>query len=80
MLVHSSPVFVDQAAAIAKLALEFRMPTIGLFPIYAKVGGLFSYGPNNFELFNKQAASPAKSSAGRIRRNFLFSGPSTCRF
>jgi putative tryptophan/tyrosine transport system substrate-binding protein len=49
MLVHSSPVFVDQAAAIAELALEFRMPTIGLFPIYAKVGGPFSYGPNNFE-------------------------------
>jgi len=63
MLVHSSPVFVDQAAAIAKLALEFRMPTIGLFPIYAKVGGLFSYGPNNFELF-KQAGGIA----GKILR------------
>jgi putative tryptophan/tyrosine transport system substrate-binding protein len=63
MLVHSSPVFVDQAAAIAKLALEFRMPTIGLFPIYARVGGLFSYGPNNFELF-KQAGGIA----GKILR------------
>lgn len=63
MLVHSSPVFVDQAAAIAKLALEFRMPTIGLFPIYAKAGGLFSYGPNNFELF-KQAGGIA----GKILR------------
>lgn len=63
MLVHSSPIFVDQAAAIAELALKFRMPTIGLFPIYAKAGGLFSYGPNNFELF-KQAGGIA----GKILR------------
>jgi putative tryptophan/tyrosine transport system substrate-binding protein len=63
ILVHSSPIFVDQAAAIAELALKFRMPTIGLFPIYAKAGGLFSYGPNNFELF-KQAGGIA----GRILR------------
>ena len=63
MLVHSSPIFVDQATAIAKLALEFRMPMIGLFPIYAKVGGLFSYGPNNFELFKQ-----ASGIAGKILR------------
>jgi putative ABC transport system substrate-binding protein len=54
MLVHSSPIFVDQALSIAELASEFRLPSIGLFPVYAKVGGLASYGPNNFELF-KQA-------------------------
>jgi ABC-type uncharacterized transport system substrate-binding protein len=54
MLVHSSPIFVDQAATIAELAREFRLPSIGLFPIYAKAGGLISYGPNNFELL-KQA-------------------------
>jgi putative ABC transport system substrate-binding protein len=58
MLVHSSPIFVDQAAVIAELGREFRLPTIGLFPVYAKVGGLISYGPNNFELF-KQAGSVA---------------------
>ena len=44
MLVHSSPIFVDQASVIAELALEFRLPSIGLFPIYAKAGGLVSYG------------------------------------
>ena len=63
VLVHSSPIFVDHAAAIAGLGREFRLPTIGLFPIYAKVGGLISYGPNNFELF-KQAGSVA----GKILR------------
>ena len=39
---------------IADLAREFRLPSIGLFPIYAKVGGLISYGPNNYDLV-KQA-------------------------
>jgi ABC-type uncharacterized transport system substrate-binding protein len=63
MLVHSSPIFVDQAAAIAELAREFRLPSIGLFPIYARVGGLMSYGPNNFELL-KQAGGIA----GKILR------------
>ena len=47
VLVHSSPIFVDRAAMIADLAREFRLPSIGLFPIYAKVGGHISYGPNN---------------------------------
>jgi putative ABC transport system substrate-binding protein len=63
MLVHSSPIFVDQAAAIAELAREFRLPSIGLFPIYVRVGGLMSYGPNNFELL-KQAGGIA----GKILR------------
>jgi putative tryptophan/tyrosine transport system substrate-binding protein len=81
MLVHSSPVFVDQAASIAELALEFRMPTIGLFPIYAKVGGLFSYGPNNFELFKQVGGyrwqNPSWCRSGRFShsasRLFVFS-------
>jgi len=63
MLVHSSPIFVDQAPVIAELSREFRLPSIGLFPIYAKVGGLISYGPNNFELI-KQAGGIA----GKILR------------
>ena len=63
MLVHSSPVFVDQASVIAELSREFRLPSIGLFPIYAKVGGFISYGPNNFDLI-KQAGGIA----GKILR------------
>ena len=63
MLVHSSPIFVDQASAIAELSREFRLPSIGLFPIYARVGGFISYGPNNFDLI-KQAGGIA----GKILR------------
>jgi hypothetical protein len=40
MLVHSSPIFVDEAAVIAELGREFRLPSIGSFPICTKVGGL----------------------------------------
>jgi putative ABC transport system substrate-binding protein len=75
MLVHSSPVFVDQAAAIAELALEFRMPTIGLFPIYAKVGGLFSYGPNNFELFKQAGGVVGKILRGANPAEFPIQRP-----
>jgi putative ABC transport system substrate-binding protein len=75
MLVHSSPVFVDQAAAIAELALEHRMPTIGLFPVYAKAGGLFSYGPNNFELFKQAGAIAGKILRGANPAEFPIERP-----
>ena len=75
MLVHSSPIFVDQAAAIAELALEFRMPTIGLFPIYAKAGGLFSYGPNNFELLKQAGAIAGKILRGTNPAEFPIQRP-----
>jgi putative tryptophan/tyrosine transport system substrate-binding protein len=75
MLVHSSPIFVDQAAAIAELGREFRMPTIGLFPIYAKVGGLISYGPNNFELFKQAGAVAGKILRGAKPAEFPIQRP-----
>lgn len=75
MLVHSSPIFVDQAAVIAKLAIEFRLPTIGLFPIYAKAGGLFSYGPNNFELFKQAGGIVGKILRGATPAEFPIQRP-----
>jgi putative ABC transport system substrate-binding protein len=75
MLVHSSPIFVDQAAAIAQLALEFRMPSVGLFPIYAKVGGLISYGPNNFELIKQAGGIAGKVLKGAKPAEFPIQRP-----
>lgn len=75
MLVHSSPIFVDQAARIAELALQFHMPTIGLFPVYAKSGGLFSYGPNNFELFKQAGAIAGKILRGATPAEFPIQRP-----
>jgi putative tryptophan/tyrosine transport system substrate-binding protein len=75
LLVHSSPIFVDQAAAIAGLGREFRLPTIGLFPIYAKVGGLISYGPNNFELFKQAGVVVGKILRGAKPAEFPIQRP-----
>jgi hypothetical protein len=58
---------------------EFRIPAIGLFPIYAKAGGLFSYGPNNFELFRQAGGIVGKILRGTNRPNFPSSDPFTCR-
>jgi putative ABC transport system substrate-binding protein len=75
MVVHSSPVFVDQAAPIAELAREFRLPSIGLFPIYAKAGGLVSYGPNNFELFKQAGGIAGKVLRGATPADFPIQRP-----
>jgi putative ABC transport system substrate-binding protein len=75
MLVHSSPIFVDQAAAIADLGREFRLPSIGLFPIYAKAGGLISYGPNNFELVRQAGGIVGKILRGAKPAEFPIQRP-----
>ena len=75
MLVHSSPIFVDQASVIAELGQEFRLPSIGLFPIYAKVGGLASYGPNNFEPFKQAGGVVGKILRGAKPAEFPIQRP-----
>ena len=75
MLVHSSPIFVDQAAVIAELSREFRLPSIGLFPIYAKAGGLISYGPNNFELIKQLGGIAGKILRGAKPSEFPIQRP-----
>ena len=56
ILAHSSPIFVDNAERIAGLALKHRLSSIMLFPVYARVGGLISYGPDNFKLLLQAGA------------------------
>jgi putative ABC transport system substrate-binding protein len=80
MLVHSSPIFVDQASVIAELATEFRLPSIGLFPLYAKVGGLVSYGPNNFELLKQSGVIVGKILGGAKPAEFPIQRPVHTQF
>jgi putative ABC transport system substrate-binding protein len=80
MLVHSSPIFVDQAPVIAELSREFRLPSIGLFPIYAKVGGLISYGPNNFELIKQAGGIAGKILRGAKPAEFPIQRPTYVSF
>jgi putative tryptophan/tyrosine transport system substrate-binding protein len=42
----SSPVVYGHLKEIAELALAKRLPFICLFPIFSKLGGLMSYGPD----------------------------------
>jgi putative tryptophan/tyrosine transport system substrate-binding protein len=80
ILVHSSPIFVDKAAAIAEFAREFRLPSIGLFPIYAKVGGLISYGPNNFDLMKQAGDMVGKVLRGQKAAELPIQRPIYVRF
>src|SRR3954449_11202456 len=80
VLVHSSPIFVDRAAMIADLAREFRLPSIGLFPVYAKVGGLISYGPNNYELMKQSGGIIGKILRGAKPAEFPIQRPIYLRF
>lgn len=75
VLVHSSPIFVDKAVTIADLAREFRVPSIGLFPVYAKVGGLISYGPDNYALVKQVGGIVGKMLRGAKPAEFPIQRP-----
>ena len=64
LLIHSSPIFVDQAGAISAAALKNKLPSIGLFPINARTGALLAYGPDNFALLPQAGMIVAKVLAG----------------
>jgi putative ABC transport system substrate-binding protein len=53
VLVLSSPIFGVEAPKIAALALQHKLPSITLFPVFARSGGLISYGPDNLELLRQ---------------------------
>jgi putative ABC transport system substrate-binding protein len=80
VLVHSSPIFVDQAGTIAELARDKRLPSIGLFPIYARLGGLFSYGPDNFALWKQAGAIVGKVLRGAKPADFPIQRPTHFQF
>jgi putative tryptophan/tyrosine transport system substrate-binding protein len=51
MIMLSSPLFSSNVQILADLALKHRLPTITLFPDFARAGGLVAYGPNLLDLF-----------------------------
>ena len=60
LLVLSSPIFAGEAPQIASLALQHRLPSITLFPVFARSGGLLSYGPDNLDLLRQAGALVGK--------------------
>jgi hypothetical protein len=51
----SSPLIFGQRSQIADLALRARLPTISLFTLYPRTGGLMAYGPNFPDMWERAA-------------------------
>ena len=47
VVVENSPMFYDHFQRIARLGVEFRLPTIGHTPQFAQDGGLLAYGADS---------------------------------
>jgi len=56
VIVMEGPFINTNAQQLAELAIQQRLPTIGVLPTFVEAGGLMSYGPNVDHLF-KQATS-----------------------
>jgi putative ABC transport system substrate-binding protein len=50
-----SPMFTQERARIASMALESKMPTMYQEDMPVKAGGLMSYGPSISEMFGRSA-------------------------
>jgi len=55
VVVLSSPLIFAQRLQIADLALKTRLPTISLFTLFPRSGGLMAYGPNFPEMWKRTA-------------------------
>jgi putative ABC transport system substrate-binding protein len=75
VLIHSSPIFVDNAKLIAELTLQHRLPSVALFPVSAKLGGLLSYGPDNFALLPQAGMIVGKVLRGAAPADFPIERP-----
>jgi putative ABC transport system substrate-binding protein len=60
LLIHSSPLFVDVARAIADAALAAKLPTVGFLQVNARAGALLAYGPDNFALLTQSGELVAR--------------------
>jgi putative ABC transport system substrate-binding protein len=56
MIVLSSPIILGQRLQIVGLALDARLPTISLFTLFPRSGGLMAYGPNLPDMYKRAAA------------------------
>jgi putative ABC transport system substrate-binding protein len=55
-----SPLIAAGYPKIAEVATTARLPTIGLFPAFARLGGLMSYGPDAPEQYRQEGRMIAK--------------------
>jgi putative ABC transport system substrate-binding protein len=55
VVILSSPLILGARVRIAELALSARLPTISLFTLFPKTGGLMAYEPNLPEMYKRAA-------------------------
>ncbi len=55
VVILSSPLINAQRAQITSLALKMRLPTISLFTLFPRSGGLMAYGPNLSDMYKRAA-------------------------
>ena len=60
LIVSSSPLFSQQSAQIASLAIEHRLPAMFILKHYVEAGGLMSYGVDFAPLMRRAASFVAK--------------------
>jgi ABC-type uncharacterized transport system substrate-binding protein len=56
LLILSSPLFGTRTSVLAELALRHKLPTVTLFPDFARAGGLIAYGPNLLDTYRPLGA------------------------
>jgi putative ABC transport system substrate-binding protein len=55
VVVLSSPLILEQRSQIAEWALKARLPTISLFTLFPRSGGLMGYGPSLPDMYKRAA-------------------------
>jgi ABC-type uncharacterized transport system substrate-binding protein len=60
LVLLGSPLIADSFPKIANAATAARLPTIALFPAYARLGGLMSYGPDAPDQYRQEGRMIAK--------------------
>jgi putative ABC transport system substrate-binding protein len=55
VVVLSSPLILEQRLQIAEWAMKARLPTISLFTLFPRSGGLMAYGPNLPDMYKRAA-------------------------
>jgi putative ABC transport system substrate-binding protein len=51
----SNTIIANNLERVHALAARHRLPAVYSYPVYARTGGLLSYGPDNFALFHEAA-------------------------
>ena len=65
VLLLSSPLISAELKTIADLALIRRLPTMTIFPDFARTGGLLAYGPNLLDMYRQVGVLAGKVLRGR---------------